>query len=121
MKWMMFGKIGMSAVLAIALFVAPAQPSAASCILSNAPSEKPCDAGCCANKSCCETSQKNTAPPVQPSAKSGSNQQTTTALPATLALALLDYAATTKLPIFSSKEFVAHSPAPLAIICIRLI
>ena len=121
MKQLMFSRIGMSAVLGIALFVAPAQPSAASCILINAPSEKACNAACCANKTCCETSQKNTAPPVQPLAKSGSNQQTTAALPATLAVALLDYAATTKLPIFSSAEFVAHSPAPLTLICIRLI
>ena len=111
----------MSAVLAIALFVAPAQPSAASCILSNAPSEKACDAGCCANKTCCETSQKNTAPPVQPLAKSGSNQQNTVALPAAVVVALLNYAPATESPISLGAEWTAHSPAPLALICIRLI
>ena len=117
----MFSKIGMSAVLAIALFLAPARLSAATCILSNTASEKACDAGCCANKTCCETSQKNTAPPVQPLAKSGSNQQNTVALPATVVVALLNYAPTTEPPISLGAEWTAHSPAPLALICIRLI
>ena len=117
----MISKIGMSVVLAMALFLAPARLSAATCILINAPSEKACDAGCCANKTCCETSQKNTAPPVQPLAKSGSNQHNTVALPTVVVVALLNYAPATESPISLGAEWTAHSPAPLALICIRLI
>src|ERR1700682_2183911 len=116
----MLSKIGMSGVLAIALFVAPAQPSTASCILINAPSEKPCDMGCCANKSCCETSQKNTAPATQPLAKSGVDQQINLISPSSVVIATL-HQDLIEFPAFSSAEWTAHSPPPLALICIRLI
>jgi hypothetical protein len=117
----MLSKISVSVMVATALFGASMRLPAASCILSNAPSEKACKPGCCANKTCCKTSQKNTAPPVQPLAKSGSDQQNIAALPAMVAVAVLNQAATTESPIFSSAECTAHSPAPLTLICIRLI
>jgi hypothetical protein len=116
----MLSKISMSVTLAIALLVAPMRLSAVPCILSNAPSEKACDPGCCTNKTCCETSQKNTAPPVQPFAKSGSNKPNVATLASTVAVAVPNQAAIDS-PVFFSAECVAHSPTPLALICIRLI
>jgi hypothetical protein len=117
----MLSKISVSVMVATALFGASMRLPAASCILSNMPSEKACTPGCCANKTCCKTSQKNTAPPVQPLAKSGFNQQNIVALPAMVAVALPNPAVATESPVFSSAECTAHSPAPLALICIRLI
>jgi len=61
--------------MAAALFTGPVSLAARSCILSTAPSQKACQSSCCANKTCCATSSKNTAPPSQPLAKADSNQQ----------------------------------------------
>jgi len=61
--------------MAAALFTAPVGLAARSCILSSAPSQKACQSGCCANKTCCAVSPKNTAPPSQPLAKADSSQQ----------------------------------------------
>src|SRR5260370_6504357 len=61
--------------IAATLFTAPVGLAARSCILSSAPSQKACQASCCANKTCCATSPKNTAPPSQPLAKANSGQQ----------------------------------------------
>jgi hypothetical protein len=116
----MVGKIGTSIILAAAFFGASMRLPAASCVFSNAPSEKACAPACCVNKTCCETSQKNTAPPVQPLAKSGSDQQNVATLPATVAVAVQHQGAIES-PVFSSAEWNAHSPPPLALICIRLI
>jgi hypothetical protein len=117
----MFSKIIMPVMLGAALLVTPMRLPAASCILANTPGEKACAPGCCANKACCQTSQKNTAPPVQPVAKSSSDQQNIAAFPSTVVVAVLDQAATTESSVFSRLEWTAHSPAPLALICIRLI
>jgi hypothetical protein len=115
----MFSGTSISVLLATAVFVAPMRLPAASCILSNAPSEKACLPGCCANKACCKTSHKNTTPPAQPFAKSGSDQNVV-AIPSTVsAIALIQAAADSS--VFSSAECTAHSPPPLALICIRLI
>jgi hypothetical protein len=115
----MVGKIAISVILAAALFGASTQLSA-SCILSNAPIEKACRPGCCADTTCCETSQKKTASPVQPLAKPGSDQQSIPTLPSTSAGVVLDQTAAES-PVFSSVECTAYSPPLLALICIRLI
>jgi hypothetical protein len=109
-----------SLVLLAGVAITPMRLPAASCILNNTPSEKACNPGCCANKTCCETSSKNTAPPVQPLAKSGSDHQNIATYPPTVAIVVLSYT-TAESPVFSSAEFISHSPAPLALICIRLI
>jgi len=114
------GRITLSLLLAMTIIVAPASLSARACILSNVATEKACAPACCVNKTCCETSQKNTAPPVQPLAKSGSDQQNVATLPATVAVAVQHQGAIES-PVFSRAEWTAHSPAPLALICIRLI
>jgi hypothetical protein len=116
----MLGKIGTSVVVATALFLGAVRLPAVPCILSNAPSEKACAPGCCKNKSCCETSHQRTAPPVQPLAKAGSNQQNIATFAATGPVAVFDQAAT-ELFVFPSAECSTHSPPPLALICIRLI
>jgi hypothetical protein len=68
-------RIVLSLMLAMALPIGAMPLSARTCILSNAPSEKACKPGSCANKMCCATSRKNTAPASQPIAKGDSSQQ----------------------------------------------
>jgi hypothetical protein len=116
----MLSKVSLSPVLVAALLVSATQLPAAPCALSNTPSEKACAPACCANKTCCETSHRNTASPLQPLAKSGSDQQNIVTLPATVGVAVLDHAAPAS-SVFSSAQFAAHSPLTLALICIRLI
>jgi|ERR1700719_3030024 len=116
----MLSKVSLSAVLAAALLASAMRLPAAPCALSNTPSEKACAPACCANKTCCETSHRNTASPLQPLAKSGSDQQNIATFPATVGVAVLDYAAPAS-SVFSSARFAGHWPAPLALTCIRLI
>src|ERR1700730_2931689 len=116
----MAGKISVSVMLATALILGAVRLPTAPCILANAPSEKACTPGCCANKSCCETSHQRTGRPVQPLAKSSSDQQNIATLSSTAAVAVSDQTAT-ELFVFPSVEQGVHSPAPLALICIRLI
>jgi len=115
----MLNRIMISVAVAAALLAAPATFSARPCILSNAPSETACQSDCCANKTCCATSPKNTAPTAQPLAKSGFDQQNIVTLPSLFAVAVNQPA--TESPVFRNAECTVHSPAPLALICIRLI
>ena len=71
----MLSRIIISMTMAAALFTAQVVLGARSCILSNAPGQKACQSSCCANKTCCATSPKNTAPSSQPLAKGDSSQQ----------------------------------------------
>jgi hypothetical protein len=116
----MLSRIIVLVSLAVALVAAPVRISARSCILSNAPTQKACQPVCCANKTCCKTSHKNTSPPAPPLAKSGSDQGNITTLPSPVALAVLNCARAESF-VFSSADRAVHSPAPLALICIRLI
>jgi len=92
--------------MAAALFTAPVGFAARSCILSNASSQKACQPSCCANKTCCATSPKNTAPPSQPLAKADSGQQ----------LSAICFASA--LPLSScetgAEQFRSQAAAPLA-------
>jgi len=117
----MLSKISIAMMLATALFVAPMRVSAAACILSNAPSEKMCQPDCCANKACCETSHERTGPSVQPLAKAGSDYKSIATNAPAVAAAPATQLTATKLLVLLSAECVAHSPPPLALICIRLI
>jgi hypothetical protein len=117
----MLGKIGTSVVLATALFLGAVRLPAVPCILSNAPTEKACTAGCCKNKSCCETSQRRTGPPVQPLAKAASDQQNIATFALTVPVVAVCDQAAAELFVFPTAECSAHSPPPLALICIRLI
>jgi hypothetical protein len=117
----MFIRATIPLALAAAMLVAPMRLPASTCVLTNAPSEKACSAGCCANKICCETSQKRTAPPLQPLAMSGSQQQNAIA-----PLAVVAVTEVARLPIdrpgtsLPPTTSASHSTT-LALICIRLI
>jgi hypothetical protein len=116
----MLSRIMISVALAAALAAAPARISARSCILVDSPTQRACQPACCANKNCCKTSHKNTSPPAQPLAKSDSDQGNIATLPSPGAVAVLNYAPAESF-VFSSADCAAHSPTPLALICIRLI
>jgi hypothetical protein len=116
----MLGKLGTSVTLTAALLLGAVRLPASPCILSNAPSEKACVSGCCANKSCCETSHQRTGPPAQPLTKAGSDQANIAAIPFTAPIAIFKQFAEES-PVFLSADRAAHSLAPLALICIRLI
>jgi hypothetical protein len=117
----MLSRIITSVAMTAALVTAPVSLTARSCILSSTPAEKACQSSCCANKTCCATSPKNTAPLSQPLAKADSGYK----LNATwIALA----AAISPSREFGGQRFLlfnaessAHSPPTLALICIRLI
>jgi hypothetical protein len=116
----MLSRIMISIAMAAALFTAPAGLAARSCILTNAPSQKACQLSCCANKTCCATSPKNTAPPSQPIAKGDSNQQ----LKAVGFVTALSFSG----PEVGAHEFrlnaaapSANSPPRLALLCTFLI
>jgi len=102
----MLSRIIISLATAAALFTAPVGLTARSCILSSSPEQKACQSSCCANKTCCATSPKNTAPPSQPLAKADSGQQ----------LSAICFAAA--LPLSSrevgAEQFRFHAAAPLA-------
>ena len=115
----MLGKIGISVTIVVALVLGTVRLPAATCILSNAPSEKACTMGCCANKSCCKTSHQRTGLPAQSLAKAGSDQQNIAAMPSIVTV--VSDGPAKDLFVFSSVECGKHSPPPLALSCIRLI
>jgi hypothetical protein len=110
----------MSMAMAAALFTAPAGLAARSCILSNAPSQKACQSSCCANKTCCATSPKNTALPSQPLAKADSSQQLNAACFA-VALPFSNCETGAEQFRFQATALSANSPPRLALLCTLLI
>ena len=117
----MAGRIALSVLLAMTIVLAPVRLSARPCILSNVPSEKACEASCCANKTCCETSPKNTAAPSQPFSKNGSAAKLNAASAATLITILPSHTIGTEQFSHFIASCYAHAPPTLALICIRLI
>jgi hypothetical protein len=107
------------AVLAMA--VAPLRLPAASCILSNAPSETGCKPHCCANMTCCKVSGKNKSPGSQPLAQENAAKQQLTALPATLLVIVTGQFIPAENLQRKLAPARAHSLPPLAASCIRLI
>ena len=114
-------RIAISFLVAMTLPVAAMPLSARSCILSNVASEKACKPGCCANKKCCETSEKNRATPSQPLAKSAADQQNIAAWPPATSIVDVDQDTTPKSVLRLGANCPSHSPPTLALICIRLI
>jgi hypothetical protein len=117
----MLNRIMISVAVAVALVAAPVASAARSCILVNAPSEKACQPSCCANKTCCATSPKNTALPSQPLAKADSDQQLNAACFATPALAFTSYEAGTDQLRFHATSLSANSTPRLTLLCTFLI
>ena len=112
-------RITLAVMLAIAVVITPLRLPAATCILSQAPSQQACKSGCCANMSCCITSHQNTSPVSQPLAKNGTYHD--------LAVAPTDFTVIERLPLDSQSSArgaispCEHSPPALALIGIRLI
>ncbi|MFZ1218584.1 MAG: hypothetical protein WAO00_04785 [Chthoniobacterales bacterium] len=104
----------------LAMAVRPLQLPAASCILSNAPSHQACKLKCCANKTCCATSKKDTRPVSQLLSQSVDAKQLVVGFVAVPVIDSLAVAIFIQ-PASSSVSVRAHSPLPLAASCIRLI
>lgn len=86
----MLRRIGVSVVAIAALLAAPIQLSARTCIVSDAPAQKACHPGCCANKTCCATSKKAT-PVSQPLVKDNSTFELNATCVAALTAPAPDY------------------------------
>ena len=107
--------------MAAALLVAPVSISAQSCILLNAAAEKACQPGCCANKTCCATSRKNTAPAAQPLAKSASGSELNATCIATITAVAPGYVSLDRQLSLSRAPSCAVVPPQLAALCTFLI
>jgi hypothetical protein len=110
----------MSIALVAALGTVPLRVSARTCIVYNTPEEKACHMDCCANKTCCATSPKNTAPTSQPLAKSATSHELSATLMPTVAVispSLSNYQQSVPLACACS----ALSPPRLAVLCTFLI
>jgi hypothetical protein len=103
----MLTRIAISVAMLAALGAVPVYVSARSCVVSDSPVQKACKPGCCANKSCCATSTKRTAPASQPFAKSSAGSE----LNATFAAAFAAIA-----PGFVSLDRQSLQRAPLCAI-----
>src|SRR5437016_5989228 len=101
--------------------VRPLQLPAASCILANAPSEQRCKMHCCANKTCCVNSKGSNAPASQPLHRNEVAKQqqvigfVSVEITGSIATDFFPQLARNNVPVR------AHSPAPLAASCVRLI
>jgi hypothetical protein len=106
----------MSAVL----FTAPMGLTARSCILSSAPAQQACKPGSCANKTCCATSSDHKSTSSQPLTKADSSYKVNATSVALLVVPAIPEFGGQRFQVFNA-ESEAHSPPPLALICIRLI
>lgn len=105
----------------LAMFITPLRLPAASCILSNAPSQEACKSNCCANMTCCAVSQRNTGPASQPLAQHAAAKHQLIGLLATVSTGSLARSFRLERIACASVPVRAHSPPPLAATCIRLI
>src|SRR5450631_2981068 len=105
----------------LAMFVTPLRLPAASCILSNAPSQEACKGNCCANMTCCAVSQKNKGPVSPPLAQHAEAKHQVIGLLATVPTGLLAQSFRLERVACGGDPVRAHSPPLLAAICIRLI
>jgi hypothetical protein len=118
---LMLNRIMISVAVGVALVAAPVASAARSCILVNAATQKACQPPCCANKTCCAASPKNTAPPSQPLAKADSGQQVSATCFATAALPFSSFEGGAEQFRFHVISLSAHSPPQLALLCTLLI
>src|SRR5439155_16279939 len=118
---LMLSRIMISMTVAAAVFTAPVGRAARSCVLTNAPSQKACQPSCCANKTCCATSPKNTAPPSQPLAKTDSGEQLSATCCFAAALPLSSREIGAEQFRFQAAAPLANSPPRLALLCTFLI
>jgi hypothetical protein len=90
-------------------------------MLSSAPEQKACNPGCCANKTCCATSNEHKSSSSQPLGKADSNYKPSATSIAVAAVVSPSSESGAQVILQSNAAFRAHSPPPLALICIRLI
>ncbi len=114
-------QLTLALALVAALSVGALRLPAQSCLLSNSASEKACHPGCCANKTCCATSARNTAAPSQPLAKSSVTHELSAVVAQVTPTLLPDQGSATKLAVRSQAQSAAHSPPRLALFCTFLI
>src|SRR4051794_35915325 len=117
----MLSRIIISVAMTAALLTAPAGLSARSCILSSAPAQKACKQGCCANKTCCATSKEHKSAPGDPLGKADSNYKVSATCVAISPALSQSCESGAQQFLLSNATSSAHSPPPLALICIRLI
>ena len=115
----MLGKATVAIAIVAALLSATPRLDATTCMLTNTPGEKACQADCCYNKVCCDTSHQRTGAPVQPLAKSTLDQQTFAAPPVAAPVSPLFILA--QLHPVSYTEPAALSPPRLSLLCTFLI
>src|SRR5437867_6578165 len=116
----MLSRIIVLMAMAAAVFTAPVGLATRSCILSSTPTQAASPSSCCANKTCCATSPKNTAPESQPLAKADSGQQlNATGFAAALPLSSCEVGA--EQFRFQAVAPLANLPPRLALLCTFLI
>ena len=120
-SWIVIPRLAMSVLLATTLLVAAMPVTPRACILSNVASAKPCQAGCCANRACCETSEKNTSTPSQSLVKTDAGQQLNAVCFTAVALPLPAYEPMAKQSRFGLAAISADPSARLAVLCTFLI
>lgn len=116
----MITKISASIALGVVLFTATVRLQETPCLITNTPGPEACEPSCCANMTCCVTSDERTGPAAQPLAKAPSGQQNI-ALIATQNSVTLPVEVAKEPELFSREKSGAHSPPTLALTCIRLI
>jgi hypothetical protein len=116
----MLRRSAISLAIGAALITAPVYISARTCIVSDSPAQAACKPGCCANKSCCATSTKTTAPASQLFAKGSAGSEFNATPVATLSATGPPCASQDRqLPL--SREYSRASPPQLAVLCTFLI
>ena len=117
----MIGRIAIALGLVVALTTAPFHVSARTCIVSDAPIQKACKPGCCANKACCATSEKNTAPISKPLANGVLASELNATCVATITAVVPGYVSLDRqLPLSRAHSGALVSPQ-LAVLCTFLI
>src|SRR4051794_13719306 len=105
----------------VAMGTRPLQLPAASCILSNSPSEQRCKMHCCANKTCCANSKGTNAPISQPLHQNEIAKQQQVIAFVSVEITGAVAREFSPQPARGNVSVRAHSPPPLAASCIRLI
>jgi len=117
----MLSRIAISLAMAVALIAAPFHVSGRTCIVSDAPVQKACKPGCCANRTCCATSKKNDAPISQPFAKDAAGSDLNATCIATISGVAPGYISLDRHLSLSRAHSCAVVSPQLAVLCTFLI
>jgi hypothetical protein len=117
----MLSRIIVSVAMTAALFTAPVNFAARSCILSSAPAQQACKPGSCANKSCCATSSQHKSIPAHQLAKADSGYDVNAAPVASTVTALPSPEVASQKFLLFAASVGGHSPPTLAALCSFLI